>query len=32
MFPNVLMLGIFYLVLIVPFLWLMRPAQMVMPY
>jgi hypothetical protein len=32
MFANVLMLGLFYVVLVVPMLWLLRPVRMVSPY
>jgi hypothetical protein len=32
MFANVLMLGLFYVVLVVPVLWLLRPVRMVTPY
>jgi hypothetical protein len=32
MFANVLMLGLFYVVLVVPMLWLLRPVRMVTPY
>ena len=32
MFENVLMLALFYVVLVIPVLWLLRPARLVMPY
>ena len=32
MFANVLMLALFYVVLVVPVLWLLRPVRMVSPY
>ena len=32
MFENVLMLGIYYLVLVIPVLWLLRPVRPVTPY
>jgi hypothetical protein len=32
MFATVLMLGMFYLVLVIPVLWMLRPAKLVMPY
>jgi hypothetical protein len=32
MFANVLMLVLFYGVLVVPVLWVLRPARMVTPY
>ncbi len=32
MFANLLMLGLFYVVLVVPVLWFLRPVRMVTPY
>ena len=32
MVANFLMLGLFYIVLVVPVLWLLRPVRMVSPY
>ncbi len=32
MLANVLMLGLFYVVLVIPILWLLQPAQLVTPY
>ena len=32
MFANLLMLSLFYIVLVVPMLWLLRPVRMVTPY
>jgi hypothetical protein len=32
MIANVLMLGLFYGVLVVPVLWVLRPARMVSPF
>jgi hypothetical protein len=32
MFANVLMLGLFYMVLVVPVLWVLRPARLATPF
>jgi hypothetical protein len=32
MFESLIMLGIFYAVLVVPVLWLLRPVRLVTPY
>jgi len=32
MFENVLMLVLFYVVLVIPVLWLLQPARLVTPY
>lgn len=32
MFENVLMLVLFYVVLVIPVLWLLQPARLVIPY
>jgi hypothetical protein len=32
MFANVLMLVLFYVVLVVPMLWALRPARMITPF
>jgi len=32
MFANVLMLALFYVVLVIPVLWVLQPARLVTPY
>jgi hypothetical protein len=32
MFANMLMLGLFYAVLVIPILWLLQPIRLVTPY